>query len=88
MTAKTKQLREILGLTCGAIATFLTLSVSVLVVIFLSLMSALVLLSVKLLCLPLVVLASLISPDDRHRPLLKRIAEDAQAWWRLMRVEA
>ena len=88
MTAKTKQLREILGLTCGAIATFLTLSVSVLVIIFLSLMSALVILSVKLLCLPLVVLASLISPDDHHRPILRRVVEDARTWWQLMRVKA
>jgi hypothetical protein len=61
-----KRLREILGLACGSIATFLTGLTIVLVVIVFSFIGALIILSVKLLCLPLVVLASLVYPDDRN----------------------
>jgi len=82
-----KRLREILGLACGSIATFLTGLTIVLVVIVFSFVGALIILSVKLLCLPLVVLASLIYPDDRNFSLPERIAEDVREWWRLMRAE-
>jgi hypothetical protein len=41
----------------------------------------------ELLCLPLVVLASLIYPDDRNFSLPERIVEDVREWWRLMRAE-
>jgi hypothetical protein len=82
-----KRLREILGLACGSIATFLTGLTIVLVVIVFSFIGALIILSVKLLCLPLVVLASLIYPDDRNYSLPERIAEDVREWWRLMHAE-
>jgi hypothetical protein len=82
-----KRLREILGLACGSIATFLTGLTIVLVVIVFSFVGALIILSVKLLCLPLVVLASLIYPDDRNFSLPERIAEDVREWWRLMHAE-
>jgi uncharacterized Tic20 family protein len=82
-----KRLREILGLACGSIATFLTGLTIVLVVIVFSFVGALIILSVKLLCLLLVVLASLIYPDDRNYSLPERIAEDVREWWRLMHAE-
>jgi hypothetical protein len=82
-----KRLREILGLACGSIATFLTGLTIVLVVIVFSFIGALIILSVKLLCLPLVVLASLVYPDDRNYSLPERIAEDVREWWRLMHAE-
>jgi hypothetical protein len=82
-----KRLREILGLACGSIATFLTGLTIVLVVIVFSFVGALIILSVKLLCLPLVVLASLIYPDDRNYSLPERIVEDVREWWRLMHAE-
>jgi len=82
-----RRLREIFGLTCGAVATFLTGLTIILVVVVVSLVGALIILSVKLLCLPLVVLASLIYPDDRNISLPKRIAEDVREWWRLMHAE-
>jgi len=59
----------------------------VLVVVVFSLVGALIILSVKLLCLPLVVLASLIYPDDRNYSLPERIVEDVREWWRLMHAE-
>jgi hypothetical protein len=79
-----RRLREIFGLTCGAVATLLTGLTIVLVVIVFSFVGALIILSVKLLCLPLVVLASLIYPDDRNYSLPERIVEDVREWWRLM----
>ena len=82
-----KRLREILGLACGSIATFLTGLTIILVVVVFSLVGALIILSVKLLCLPLVVLASLIYPDDRNYSLPERIVEDVREWWRLMHAE-
>jgi hypothetical protein len=82
-----KRLREILGLACGSIATFLTGLTIVLVVIVFSFVGALIILSVKLLCLPLVVLASLVYPDDRNYSLPERVVEDVREWWRLMRAE-
>jgi len=82
-----KRLREILGLACGSIATFLTGLTIVLVVIVFSFVGALIILSVKLLCLPLVVLASLIYPDDRNYSLPERVVEDVREWWRLMHAE-
>jgi uncharacterized Tic20 family protein len=82
-----KRLREILGLACGSIATFLTGLTIVLVVIVFSFVGALIILSVKLLCLLLVVLASLIYPDDRNYSLPERIVEDVREWWRLMHAE-
>jgi fatty acid desaturase len=81
------RLREIFGLTCGAVATFLTGLTIILVVIVFSLVGALIILSVKLFCLPLVVLASLIYPDDRNCSLSERIVEDVREWWRLMHAE-
>jgi thiol:disulfide interchange protein len=82
-----RRLREILGLACGSVAIFLTGLTIVLVVIVFSFVGALIILSVKLLCLPLVVLASLIYPDDRNFSLPERIAEDVREWWRLMHAE-
>jgi hypothetical protein len=78
------RLREIFGLTCGAVATFLTGLTIILVVVIFSLVGALIILSVKLLCLPLVIVASLIYPDDRNYTLPERIVEDVREWWRLM----
>jgi hypothetical protein len=78
------RLREIFGLTCGAVATFLTGLTIILVVVVFSLVGSLIILSVKLLCLPLVVLASLVYPDDRNCSLPERIVEDVREWWRLM----
>jgi hypothetical protein len=78
------RLREIFGLTCGAVATFLTGLTIILVVVVFSLVGSLIILSVKLLCLPLVVLASLVYPDDRNYSLPERIVEDVREWWRLM----
>ena len=82
-----RRLREVLGLACGSVATFLTGLTIVLVVIVFSFVGALIILSVKLLCLPLVVLASLIYPDDRNFSLSERIVEDVREWWRLMHAE-
>jgi hypothetical protein len=79
-----RRLREIFGLTCGAVATFLTGLTIILVIVVFSLVGALIILSVKLLCLPLVVLASLIYPDDRNFSLPERVVEDVREWWRLM----
>jgi hypothetical protein len=79
-----RRLREILGLTCGAVATLAAGLTIILVVVIFSFVGALIILSVKLLCLPLVVLASLIYPDDRNYPLPERIVEDVREWWRLM----
>jgi len=82
-----RRLREIFGLTCGAVATFAAGLTIILVVVVFSLVGALIILSVKLLCLPLVIVASLIYPDDRNYPLTERIAEDVREWWQLMRAE-
>jgi thiol:disulfide interchange protein len=82
-----RRLREIFGLTCGAVATFLTGLTIILVVVVFSLVGALIILSVKLLCLPLVVLASLVYPDDRNYSLPERVVEDVREWWRLMHAE-
>ena len=82
-----RRLREIFGLTCGAVATFAAGLTIILVVVIFSLVGVLIILSVKLLCLPLVVLASLIYPDDRNIALPKRIAKDVREWWRLMHAE-
>ena len=78
------RLREIFGITCGAVATFVAGLTIILVVVACALVGALIILLVKLLCLPLVVLASLIYPDDRNYSLPKRIVEDVREWWRLM----
>jgi len=83
-----RRLREILGLACGSVATFLTGLTIVLVVIVFSFVGALIILSVKLLCLPLIVLASLVYPDDRNYSLLQRILDDVREWWKLMQPEA
>jgi hypothetical protein len=83
-----RKLREIFGLTCGAVATFAAGLTIILVVIVFSLVGALIILSVKLLCLPLVVLASLIYPDDRNYSLPERVVEDVREWWKLMQPEA
>jgi hypothetical protein len=81
------RLREIFGLTCGAVATFLTGLTIILVVVVFSLVGALIILSVKLLCLPLVILASLVYPDDRNYSLPERVVEDVREWWRLTHAE-
>jgi thiol:disulfide interchange protein len=83
-----RRLREIFGLACGSVATFLTGLTIILVVVVFSLVGALIILSVKLLCLPLIVLASLIYPDERNYSLLQRISDDVREWWKLMQPEA
>jgi hypothetical protein len=82
-----QRLREILGIVCGAAATLVAGLTIILVVVIFSFIGALIVLSVKLLCLPLVVLATLIHPDDRNYSLPERIVEDVREWWRLMRAE-
>jgi hypothetical protein len=82
-----KRLREIFGIACGATATFVTGLTIILVIVIFSFTGALIILSVKLLCLPLVVLATLIHPDDRNYSLPERIVEDVREWWQLMRAE-
>jgi hypothetical protein len=83
-----KRLREILGIACGAIATFVTGLTIILVIVIFSFIGALIILSVKLVCLPLVVLATLIHPDDRNYSLPERVVEDVREWWKLMQPEA
>jgi hypothetical protein len=82
-----RRLREIFGLACGAVATFISGLTIILVIVIFSSIGALLILAVKLLCLPLVVLATLIHPDDRNYSLPERIVEDVREWWRLMRAE-
>jgi uncharacterized protein (DUF2062 family) len=82
-----RRLREILGVACGATATFVAGLTIILVVVICSFIGALIILSVKLLCLPLVVLATFIYPDDRNYSLPERIVEDVREWWQLMRAE-
>jgi hypothetical protein len=83
-----KRLREILGIACGATATFVTGLTIILVIVIFSFIGALIILSVKLVCLPLVVLATLIHPDDRNYSLPERVVEDVREWWKLMQPEA
>ena len=77
------RVREIVGILCGGIATLVTVVTLIAVI----LTSRLLILLVKLACLPLVVLASLIYPDERNFSLRERIVDDVRCWWQIMQLE-
>jgi len=77
------RVREIVGILCGGIATLVT----VVTLISVILTSRLLILLVKLACLPLVVLASLIYPDERNFSLRERIVDDVRCWWQVTQPE-
>jgi len=69
--------REVSGILVGGTATL----VVVLTVIGVVLVGKLIIWFVKFLCLPFIVVASLVYPDERNWPLHERIWEDIRAWW-------
>jgi len=71
------KVREIGGLTFGGVATLAVLVVAVVVIA----LGKLLVNAVKLVCLPLILLASFLFPDDR--PLRRRIVSDVVDWWKL-----
>mgnify|MGYP000679637966 CR=1 FL=1 len=77
------RVREIVGILCGGIATLVTVATLIAVI----LTSRLLIFLVKLACLPLIVLASLIYPDERNFALRERVVEDVRDWWRIMQPE-
>jgi len=77
------RVREVCGITCGGAATL----VAALTVIWVVLIGRLLIAVVKLFCLPLVILASLIYPDERSFSLKERVVEDVRQWWQIMQPE-
>ena len=77
------RVREIVGILCGGTATLVTISALIAVI----LTSRLFIFLVKLACLPLIVLASLIYPDERNFALQERIVDDVRYWWQIMQLE-
>jgi len=75
-----KQIREVAGIVFGGIATL----VVALTVIGIVLAGKLLVSGIKVLCLPLVVLASLVYPDERNLKLHQRVVADIKEWWRTM----
>jgi len=68
--------REIAGVVIGGAATLVVILSTMLVV----LTGKLLICCVKFLCLPFIVLASIIFPDERS--LTTRIVSDIKEWWR------
>jgi len=83
LTKWSLRVREIVGILCGGTTTLVTISALIAVI----LASRLLIFLVKLACLPLIVLASLIYPDERNFALRERIVEDVRDWWRIMQPE-
>ena len=77
------RVREVGGILFGGIATLVTVATLIAVI----LTSRLLIFLVKLACLPLIVLASLIYPDERNFALRERVVEDVRDWWRIMQPE-
>ena len=78
-----RKIREIVGILFGGTATLVTISALIAVI----LTGRLLIFLVKLACLPLIVLASLVYPDERNFTLRERIVDDVRCWWRIMQPE-
>jgi len=71
---------EILGLVLGGTASLVVVVVAMMILA----LSKFVISLVKIICLPLVLMASLIYPDERS--LRQRVVQDVTEWWRLTEV--
>ena len=72
--------REMLGLVLGGAASLIVVVATMVVIVLGRFLVSLV----KTFCLPLVLAASLIYPDERG--LRRRIVEDVQDWWKLTEI--
>jgi len=77
MRVYSERIREIVGLTLGGVATLVVLITAIAAVLLNKVLVGVV----KLICLPLVILASVVFPDDK--PVRERIVRDAVEWWKL-----
>ena len=77
MRVYSRSICEIIGLTLGIAATLVVLTFGIAAVV----LTKMLVNAVKLVCVPLVVLASVVFPDDR--PVRERLVSDIIDWWKL-----